>query len=80
MSFVKSLDSIPLNVPVKVVSVNSDFINCKRLAELGFTEGCEIIPVHMSPLGDPIAYCLRGTIIALRKEDAKNIKVRLREG
>ncbi len=80
MLFTISLDNIPLNVPVRIVSINSDFENCGMLAELGFTEGCEITPVHISPFGDPIAYFLRGTIIALRKEDAKNINVKLGEG
>ena len=74
-----NLDKVPLNIPVKMIYIKSDFENKKRLIELGFTEGCEIIPVHISPLGDPTAYSIRGTIIALRREDAKNIIVNLKE-
>ena len=75
MLFNMSLNNVPLNVSVKIVSIKSDFINRNRLIELGFTDGCEITPIHLSPFGDPTAYCLRGTVIALRKEDAENIVV-----
>ena len=74
-----TLDRVPLNVSVEIVSIKPDFSNKKRLTELGFTENCEITPIHISPLGDPTAYCIRGTIIALRKEDAKNITIKPKE-
>ncbi len=73
---VLSLDNVPLNVPVKIELIKADFENKNRLEEIGFTKNCEIMPVHLSPLGDPTAYCLRGTVIALRKEDAQNVIVR----
>lgn len=79
MDLLITLDKVPLNVPVKIVSIKSEFSNKKRLTELGFTENCEIIPVHISPLGDPTAYCIRGTIIALRKEDTENIIIMPKE-
>ena len=71
-----TLDKVPLNSLVEIVSINENFVNRNRLIELGFTEGCKIIPLHLSPLGDPKAYGIRGTLIALREEDAKNIKVK----
>ncbi len=45
----------------------------KRLHDLGIIENTEIRCVAESPLGDPKAYLIRGSIIALRKEDAQNI-------
>ncbi|MCI8805372.1 MAG: ferrous iron transport protein A [Clostridiales bacterium] len=75
MSFNITLNNVPLNMTVKIKSIKSALKNKNRLTELGFTEGCEITPLYISPLGDPTAYCIRGTIIALRGEDAENIIV-----
>lgn len=45
----------------------------RRLQDLGIIEGTQIQCVQKSPYGDPVAYSIRGAIIALRKEDAVNI-------
>ena len=41
--------------------------------DLGFTEGSIVKTVRKSPLGDPTAYLIRGSIIALRQEEAAQI-------
>jgi len=46
-----------------------------RLHELGFVEGDMVMPALRSPFGDPIAYQIRGALIALRREDADLITV-----
>ena len=46
-----------------------------RLLDMGLVKGTEITPILISPSGDPRAFLVRGTIIAIRKEDAKNIKI-----
>lgn len=47
----------------------------KRLVDMGVTSG-EIIKLERdAPLGDPQQYIVKGTGIAIRKEDAKNIEV-----
>lgn len=47
----------------------------KRLVDMGVTAG-EIIKMERNaPLGDPQEYILKGTGIAIRKEDAINIEV-----
>lgn len=43
---------------------------------MGIIEGTKIKPVLRSPLGDPTAYEVRGTVIALRKEEAGKIYIR----
>ncbi len=49
-----------------------------RLYEFGFTEGAHIRLMHEAPFGgDPIAVEVRGTLVALRREDAKLIRVKL---
>lgn len=46
----------------------------RRLQDLGMIEGTRIECVGISPLGDPSAFLIRGTVIALRKEDADMIQ------
>lgn len=45
----------------------------RRLMDIGFVEGTKAECVRISPAGDPKAYFVRGTVIALRKEDAAGI-------
>ena len=45
----------------------------RRLRDLGIIDGTRITCLQKSPLGDPVAYLIRGAVIALRKEDAATI-------
>lgn len=47
----------------------------RRLLDLGFVRGTIITVQNISPLGNPIAYSLRDTLIALRKEQADEVFV-----
>ena len=47
----------------------------RRLRDLGLIEGTKVKCVLKSPLGDPSAYKIRGAVIAIRREDAADIKV-----
>lgn len=47
----------------------------RRLQDLGLAQGSEVACVQYSPLGDPVAYEVCGTIIALRRKDAYEIEV-----
>jgi ferrous iron transport protein A len=40
----------------------------RRLLDLGLINNTLIEVLHKSPFGDPIAYFIRGTVIALRQE------------
>ena len=48
----------------------------RRLLDLGLKEGTKIKPVLVSPSGDPRAFEFRGGVIAIRKEDGKNIELK----
>ena len=48
----------------------------RRLQDIGFIPGTKIECIQKSPLGDPIAYAVRGGVIALRHEDSSTILVR----
>ncbi len=47
----------------------------RRLQDIGLIEGTRVECVYKSPMGDPTAYCIRGAVIALRSDDAKDILV-----
>lgn len=48
----------------------------RRLMDLGFTEGARIRPLLQNFAGDPRGYEVRGTLIALRRDQADHILVR----
>jgi ferrous iron transport protein A len=48
----------------------------QRLMEMGFLEGSPVEIVHQAPFGgDPMAVRIRGTLIALRRNEANAIEV-----
>lgn len=47
----------------------------RRLLDMGLIEGTEVTCLYSSPSGDPTAFLVRGTVIALRKQDAEQIQV-----
>jgi DtxR family Mn-dependent transcriptional regulator len=47
----------------------------RRLMDLGFTEGATIRPALSTFAGDPRAYEIRGTLVALRRDQASHILV-----
>ena len=47
----------------------------RRFFDLGIIPNTPITPVFKSIFGDPIAYEVRGTTLAIRNQDAKNIFV-----
>ena len=51
----------------------------RRLLDLGFTPGSTVQCLGKSPLGDPAAYYIKGTVIAIRRADSSLITVRTGE-
>jgi len=49
----------------------------RRLLDLGLVENTLVKVVRKSPIGEPVAYEIKGTLIALRREDAEKILVKL---
>lgn len=47
----------------------------RRLLDLGLVPGTRVVALRRSPLGDPTAYAVRGTVIALRLDTAREILV-----
>lgn len=60
-----------------VAAVNLDGLDRARLLGLGVVPGSRIECAFASPMGDPIAYRVRGALVALRREQADRIWVRI---
>ena len=71
------LNDIPIGetVLVKQISPESRGLERRRFMDLGIIPGVKITPVLKSPGGDPIAYDVLNTEIALRKKQSKKIIV-----
>lgn len=65
-----NLFELPLNTIGIVDSLNCNGNTRRRLLDLGIVKGTKIVPVFKSPFGDPTAFEIRKTLIALRKEDS----------
>ena len=69
------LDEISVGKSVIINNILSKTLNKKRLLDLGFTKGT-IIKKEFNNIGKSLsAISIRGTSIALRQEDMKNIIV-----
>lgn len=58
---------------IKEINCNSSIK--RRLLDLGLIPNTKITPIMKSIVGDPIAYEVRNIILAIRKQDAKEIFV-----
>ena len=72
---IENLNQLPLNKSGKINKIECGEGIKRRLLDMGLVKGTEITPILISPSGDPRAFLVRGTIIAIRKEDAKDIKI-----
>ena len=71
-----SLADLPVNCLAKIISLDSSGAFKRRLLDLGFIPGTKIKVAFTGPLGDPRAYFIRDTLMALRASEARAIKVR----
>ena len=58
-----------------ILSVDLEQEQKKRLTELGFVPGSRIRVLHKAPGGSPVAYSIKGTVVALRNHDCTGITV-----
>ena len=61
----------------KVAKLDIDGSMRRRLQDIGLVEGTEIKCLMHAPSGDPVAYLIRGAVIALREEDSRRIFIQL---
>lgn len=74
-----TLDQLKSGQTARVEKVNAEGLNRRRLMDLGILPGTTMAIEMVSPLGDPTAYRVRGSVVALRREQARDIDISLLE-
>ncbi len=74
---IKKLSELKKGEKAIIRELNLNGLTRRRLFDLGFIPGTDVMVVFESPLGDPVAYAVRGTLIALRREESEKIIVEL---
>ena len=72
------LSRLPLGKKAWVLSLSAGEPLRGRLLDLGFVPGSEIQPLFAAPTGDPRAYLVCDTVIALRQRDAATVAVEVK--
>ncbi len=70
-----TLDKVKIADTVILKKLNNTGSIRRRLLDIGFIPGTKIENVLTAPFKDPTLYRIRGTLIAIRNSDAKNIVV-----
>ena len=70
-----TLDYLQKGQTATVTALTSSGLNRRRLMDLGILPGTAITIETISPLGDPVAYRVRGAVVALRREQAREIHI-----
>lgn len=72
------LSSLKANETAEIIGISRESRgeSRRRLLDLGFVKGAFIKIDLQNPLGDPIAYLIKGTSIALRKDQASKILIK----
>lgn len=52
----------------------TDLVYRRKLLSLGITRGVELMVVRFAPLGCPVQIEVRGTSLALRKDEARHLE------
>ncbi len=69
------LSRLPLGKAARILSLSAQEPLRGRLLDLGFVPDSPITPLYAAPLGDPRAYLVCDTVIALRQKDAATVAV-----
>jgi len=69
------LHELHMGEKAQVVALTHSGALRRRMLDLGIVPTSTIEAVRRSPAGDPVAYRVRGAVIALRKEEAELIMV-----
>lgn len=70
------LSNLKLNETAIVTDILCNSIDKRRFLDLGIIEGTLITPLFRAPFSDPTAYEINKTVMAIRDEDARLIKVK----
>ena len=74
-----TLDALPLGREAVITAVGGEGALRCRLLDMGLIPQTRVRVEKVAPMGDPIELRVRGYALSLRKEDARNITVEVRE-
>lgn len=72
-----NLNELKMNNKAKILNINCKENIKRRLLDLGMVKGTDIKPVLVSPSGDPKAFEVRGSLIAIREDDTRQIEIKI---
>lgn len=72
-----TLDALPLGKSAVVTALCSTRAERRRMLDLGFVPGARVRALHTAPRSGPVAYGVRGTVIALRRADARRVQIEM---
>lgn len=72
------LNELPNSQQAEVVDIDPEYrgLGRRRLLDLGLTPSAKVVPELATAFGDPRAYRVRGTLVALRNDQAQHVWVR----
>ena len=76
MCEILTLSALPIGQGAYVTYIHAQPDMELRLTDLGLIPGTKVTCIAESPAGDPRAYLVRGTLIALRNADGNGIHLR----
>ncbi|KPU26823.1 iron transporter FeoA [Caloranaerobacter sp. TR13] len=71
------LNELPVGKKARIKMLSKNILPRRRLLDLGLIPNTIVKTERISPSGNPIAYNIRGAIIALRKEEIENVIVEI---
>lgn len=72
----RTLSTLEPGQSARVSGLTADGDIRRRLQDMGLIPGTLVTCCHVSPLGDPKAYTIRGAVVALRAGDAAGVRVK----
>lgn len=71
------LNELPVGKKARIKMLSKNILPRRRLLDLGLIPNTIVKTERISPSGNPIAFNIRGAIIALRKEEIENVIVEI---
>ena len=69
------LSDLPIHTSGSVLHLELSDVKKMRLEDLGICRDAKITHIHTAPAGSPIAFVVKGAVIALRRDDCSKIMV-----
>ena len=73
--FMRTLNDIIPGQHAIIQNINTENNMKRRLLDIGLIKGTKVKCLGQSPFGDPKAFLIRGSVIAIRNEDLKTISI-----